>query len=97
MPQVNERVVYRAIAGDDWDAIVIRSEDRRVDISIMGPGQKKPFELHAVRWFDDSDEPHPNSARPQKPEHVCWCGEKYYPPKSEADDLCPPEDPELRR
>jgi hypothetical protein len=88
MPAVNERVIYRAVAGDCWDATVLAvtmtpTALTLVNISVMGPGLRKPIELHDICWYDEPDAPFVG-ARPRKPEHVCWCGEKHYPPRAEA-------------
>lgn len=74
MPQVNECVIYRAIAGDYWDATVlavrtIANLATRVDLSVMGPGLRKSVELHDVRWFENPDSLLVG-ARPRKPEKV---------------------------
>ena len=69
MPTVNERVVYRAIAGDCWDATVLAVREHppnTVDLSVMGPGLRKPVELHAIRWSDDPLGQNACYARPRR-------------------------------
>ena len=71
MPTVNDRVVYRAIAGDCWDATVLTVRyltadcTTRVNLSVMGPGLRKPIELYDVRWYDNPDAPF-EGARPRR-------------------------------
>lgn len=67
MPTVNERVIYRAMAGDCWDATVLavnKAEvcdlefcDWIVDLSVMGPGMDDPVVFHNIPWFDDPNDP----------------------------------------
>jgi len=66
MVAINESVIYKSMAGEPWDATVVRVRDANfVDVTLSGPFLREPFELHAVRWYDDPDEPK-SGARPRK-------------------------------
>jgi hypothetical protein len=67
MPTVEgDKVAYRSFAGETYDAVILKLRPpKHVDVSIIGPGLVEPMELHAIRWFDDPDEPSPG-ARPRR-------------------------------
>jgi hypothetical protein len=74
MPQVNERVVYRSIAGDFWDVTILAVREWHdpigliqnvVDIRVLIPGRSEPIELPNICWRDDPDDTRPG-ARPRR-------------------------------
>ena len=67
--QPGERIAYRAIAGDTYDATIVAVLPvtgiaiQRVDVAVHIPGVSEPWPLSAVVWSDDPADPQPG-ARP---------------------------------
>ena len=66
MPAINDRVTYRSMAGEPWEATITAiGPEGFVSVSLTGPYLREPFELRRVAWSDNVDDAGPG-ARPRR-------------------------------